>query len=138
MVFFGIVCLLWCLSCVLAVLGEQLHTDPEGGDRRVYVQVAVITVVFYGPLILIGLQAMARKRWALWLGAALAFAYLLIPVLSMTRYDLIKPFLDLGGIFDDKNLRVTTHSLEGVLVATQAFCYCLAIRAYYANRDAVR
>ncbi len=135
MVFLGVVCILWCLTGLVFLAAGLLR--PPRLDRAL-AQMAAFIFVFYLPLVFIGLGTMARRRLWLWAGAMVAALEFLMSLFCLVGSNAVSALADLGGLYSDPHLRYAVFSLLGILMGVQLFGYCVALRAYYANRDAVR
>jgi hypothetical protein len=135
MVFLGVVFSLWCLGGIGSIAAGLVRPPRVGSAQG---QLAAFIVLYYAPLVFIGRGTMARRRLWLWVGAVVAALDFLISLVCVVGSNAISDLHDVGGLNADPHLRYPLFSLLGILMGVQLFGYCVAIRAYYANRDAVR
>jgi hypothetical protein len=134
MVFLGIVSTLWTLSGIAFVAtGVMTPREPAAA----LIQLAAFLVLFYFPIVLIGLRTMARRPVWIWLGAFVVAGDLGFCVLSITASGVVQEFSDVGGLHDNPNVRYPVFSLLGILSGFLFFGYCVALVSYYSNPDAV-
>jgi hypothetical protein len=135
MVFIGTVCIIWAL-CGLTFLAAGLLGPRD--ERAAALQLTAFIFIFYLPLICIGLGTMARRQFWLWVGAVVAALDVVATVFGGVGSNPIGDALDVGGVYDNPHARYPVFSLLGILMAVQLFGYCVALVAYYSNRNRLR
>jgi tRNA A-37 threonylcarbamoyl transferase component Bud32 len=135
MVFLGVVGIIWCFSGLAFVAGGPLRPQVVGDA---VLQLIAFIFIFFMPLIWIGLGTMARRRLWLWVGAVVAAADLAVTVAAAVGSNPIADRMDVGGVYANPNARYAVFSLLGILAALQVFGYCVALVAYYSNRNRFR
>jgi hypothetical protein len=134
-VFLGFVCMLWCLVG-FAHIGVGVQQPPD--VARALAVLAALMVVIYVPPVFIGLRVMRRRPLWLWAGALVAALDFLICLLCLAGPNPVSNLMDIGVVPWEPRSRLPLFSLLAILIGVQLFGYCVAIRAHYANRDAVR
>jgi hypothetical protein len=116
---------------VLTAIGSPLAT---GARQEEAWQFLAVTVTLYLPLFAIGLGAMARKKAALWGGAAFTFGLIAFCVANLLGL----PF-DVAGMYQAiPGMKVCMFILFTVLTCQLFAYYLVALVAYYANQGALR
>jgi hypothetical protein len=135
MVFLGVVCVLWCLSGMAFIAAGLLH-PPD--TTAALLSLLTFIVLFYLPLIGIGLGTMARRRLFLWVGSAVSAVDLLICIGALIGAKPSNDITKVRGLNEDTETRLAVFTLLGIFMAAQFFGYCVALVAYHANRKSLR
>ncbi len=135
MVFLGVVCVLWCLSG-MAFVATGVLRPPN--PVTALLSLMTFILVFYLPLVGIGLGTMARRRLFLWVGTAVSALDLLICIGTLIGANPSNDLTRVSGLNDDTQTRVAVFTLLGIFMAAQFFGYCVALVAYHSNRNRLR
>jgi len=132
MVFLGTVFVIWCLAGIACVGAGVLRThDPTAAA----VSLVAFILVFYLPLIGIGLGTMAGRRLWLWVGVAVSAVDLGVVICALVGSNPVSDLTGPGGLHERGNDHVAMFSLLGILMTVQLFGYCVALVACYSNRN---
>jgi hypothetical protein len=135
MVFLGVVATLWCITGILLLaVGAMRPSDPA----TTMAALAAFIFVYYLPMIGIGLGTMARRRLWLWGGAVVSAVDVVCGMAVLIGSNPLSDQIRMEDLLGHPHARYPVFSLLTILLAVQLFGYCVALRAYYANRDAVR
>ena len=89
---------------------------------------------FYLPLAWAGFGILARKLWALWVGAGVMLLELSCTLAWFFHYEAF----DFGGIYPDPAGKIPLLYLILTYESLQVLAFAIALRAYYSNRNVMR
>jgi len=121
---------LWDLTAIPIVLFGTMSSSRR---LAAFWHLAAFFVVFWLPMLVIGLGTMGRRPAAIWMGVLfvpLALILCLAMVLGLNY--------DFGGLYAEQGSVAPVFSLLSVLSACGWLYYLAALIAYYSNRNAVR
>lgn len=114
-----------------------LFLNPSDRPRESFVQILVLMIFYYVPLLWIGLQTLRRRLYAVWLGLFMSTLALCLCLIFCFQ-DYLGFELDMGGVYATPEVRAPVVSLLSLLCAIMMFVYVFGLIAYYSNRNTMR